>query len=165
MNEENNSKKRFKRRDLLNIGWAAATIALVGQASLALYRLFKPQIEPGSFGGLVRAGQVDEFQLGTVTHVQKGRFYISRLGDGGILALWQRCPHLGCSVPWRSTEDIFNCPCHSSLFNAVGEVVSGPSPRPMDLFPVTTVEDEVIVDTSQPIQRQAFDPSQVYYQG
>jgi cytochrome b6-f complex iron-sulfur subunit len=165
MNSESESKKRLNRRDLLNIGWAAATLALVGQAGVGLYRLFKPQIEPGLFGSVVNAGQVDEFQPGTVTHVQKGRFYISRLEDGGILALWQRCPHLGCSVPWRSTEEIFNCPCHSSLFNPVGEVISGPSPRPMDLFPVNTIDDELLVDTGQPIQRQAFDPSQVYYQG
>ncbi len=165
MNSESETKKRLNRRDLLNIGWAATTMALVGQAGFALYRLFKPQIDPGSFGGVIVAGQVDEFQPGTVTHVLKGRFYISRLEDGGILALWQRCPHLGCSVPWRSADGIFNCPCHSSIFNAVGEVTSGPSPRPMDLFPVITIDDQLLVDTGQSIQRQAFDPSQVYYQG
>ena len=165
MKSESESKIRLNRRDLLNVGWAAATLALVGQAGVGLYRLFKPRIIPGSFGGMVNAGQVDEFQPGTVTHVQKGRFYISRLEDGGILALWQRCPHLGCSIPWRSSTEIFNCPCHSSLFNPVGEVISGPSPRPMDLFPVKTIDGEVIVDTSQPIQRQEFNPSQVFYQG
>lgn len=165
MNSESETKNRLNRRDLLNIGWAATTLALVGQAGVALYRLFKPQIEPGSFGGVIIAGQVDEFQPGSVTHVLKGRFYISRLEDGGILALWQRCPHLGCSVPWRSADGIFNCPCHSSIFNAVGEVTSGPSPRPMDLFLVKTIDDEILVDTGQPIQRQSFDPSQVYYQG
>jgi hypothetical protein len=35
----------------------------------------------------------------------------------------------------------------------------------MDLFPVKTIDDEILVDTGQSIQRQAFDPSQVYYQG
>ena len=165
MKSESESKNRLNRRDLLNIGWAAATLALVGQAGVAMYRFFKPQIQQGLFGSVINAGQVDEFQPGTVTHVQKGRFYISRLEDGGILALWQRCPHLGCSVPWRNADEIFNCPCHSSIFNVVGEVVSGPSPRPMDLFPVKTIDEEILVDTGQPIQRQGFNPSQVYYQG
>lgn len=165
MKGDRESNNRLTRRELLNIGWVAASIALIGQAGVALYRLFKPRSSPGSFGGVVNAGQVNEFQPGTVTYVQKGRFFISRLEDGGILALWQRCPHLGCSIPWRSSLEIFNCPCHSSLFNPVGEVISGPSPRPMDMFPVKTIDGEVIVDTSHPIQRREFNPSQVYYQG
>ena len=107
---------------------------------------------------------MDEFQPGTVNHVQKGRFYIARLEDGGLMALWHRCTHLGCTIPWREDEGIYLCPCHSSAFNTVGEVISGPAPRPMDLFPIEIVDGEVVVDTGQAIERQAFDASQVFYQ-
>jgi cytochrome b6-f complex iron-sulfur subunit len=111
----------------------------------------------------VIAGRVDEFQPGTVSHVQKGRFYISRLEDGGFLALWHRCTHLGCTVPWRDGEDRFLCPCHSSIFTPVGEVISGPAPRPLDLFPLEIVDGDIVVDTGRPIQRDRFDPSQATY--
>ena len=72
------------------LGWALgiSLLGLFGQAGTALFQFFKPRVEPGTFGGKVVAGQVGEFQPGTVSHVPKGRFYISRLEDGGLLALF-----------------------------------------------------------------------------
>lgn len=163
MNFSRKRKEAARRREFLGIAWAVALLGLFGQAGVGLFKFFKPSIEPGSFGGLIVAGQVDEFQPGTVSHVPKGRFYISRLEDGGIIALWQRCTHLGCTVPWREGEGEFLCPCHSSIFNTVGEVVSGPAPRPMDIFPIEIVDGNVVVDTGQLIERQQFDDSQLYY--
>jgi cytochrome b6-f complex iron-sulfur subunit len=144
------------------LGWAlgVSLLGLLGQAGTALFQFFKPRIEPGTFGGKVVAGQVGEFQPGTVSHVSKGRFYISRLEDGGLLALWQRCTHLGCTVPWREDEGQFHCPCHSSLFTRTGEVVGGPAPRPLDMFAIEIEDGQVVVDTGNPITRDSYDPSQ-----
>jgi cytochrome b6-f complex iron-sulfur subunit len=77
-----------------------------------------------------------------------------------MLALWQRCTHLGCSVPWREDEGQFHCPCHSSLYNRVGEVLGGPAPRPLDIFPIEIVDGQLSVDTGKPISRDKYDPSQ-----
>jgi len=143
------------------MAWAASLVGLVGQAGWALVRYFKPRIEAGAFGSKVTAGAVEEFEPGTVSHISKGRFFISRLEDGGMLAMWHRCTHLGCTVPWREDEGQFHCPCHSSIFDTRGVVVSGPAPRPLDLFAISIEDDQVIVDTSTPISRQQFDPSQV----
>jgi cytochrome b6-f complex iron-sulfur subunit len=148
------------RRKFLGWAFGVAVIGLFGQAGTALLQFFKPRVEPGTFGGKVVAGQVDEFQPGTVSHVPKGRFYISRLEDGGMLAMWQRCTHLGCTVPWREDELQFHCPCHSSLFDTKGEVIGGPALRPLDLFPMTIVDGEVVVDTGTPMVREKFDPAQ-----
>jgi len=153
-------KAGINRRGFLNIAWAISLFGLFGQAGSALLNFFKPRIEPGSFGGEVTAGQVNEFLPGTVSHVQKGRFYISRLEDGGFLAIWQRCTHLGCTVPWREDEGQFHCPCHSSIYSPAGEVISGPAPRPLDLFPIVIVDGALIVDTGKPINRTRFDLSQ-----
>lgn len=160
MNRTQTGKKGIDRRGFLVIAWGASLFGLFGQAGGALFRFFRPRIEPGIFGSKVVAGQVDEFQPGTVSHVPKGRFYVSRLEDGSFLALWHRCTHLGCTVPWREGEGQFNCPCHSSIFNTVGEVVSGPAPRPMDIFPVEIQDGQIMVDTGNPIQRDSYDPSQ-----
>ena len=154
---------RVSRRQFLVGAWAASLVGLFGQAGAALLAFFKPRVEPGDFGSKVAAGQAAEFQPGTVSHVRQGRFFISRLEDGAMLALWHRCPHLGCTVPWRGDEDQFHCPCHSSIFTTRGEVVSGPAPRPLDIFPMEIVNGEVIVDTSKPIQRNRFEPSQATY--
>ncbi len=125
-----------------------------------MLRFLQPRAKSGGFGSRVVAGRVGEFAPGSVQHVQSGQFFISHVEGSGLLALWHRCTHLGCTVPWREDEGQFHCPCHSSLFNRAGEVTGGPAPRPLDLFPIEIVEDDVIVDTSRPIERQAYDPSQ-----
>jgi cytochrome b6-f complex iron-sulfur subunit len=155
------SDSYMTRRRFLGTAWAATLLGLIGQAAWGLVRYFKPRIEPGAFGSKVLAGSVDEFAPGTVSHVPSGRFFISRQEDGGMLAMWHRCTHLGCTVPWRADEGQFHCPCHSSIFDTRGVVVSGPAPRPLDLFAISIEDDQVIVDTSQPITRQQFDPSQI----
>jgi len=69
--------------------------------------------------------------------------------DGiGLMALWMRCPHLGCRVPECIPSQGFECPCHGSKFNIHGEYFAGPSPRNMDRFNVSTDEQgELIIDT------------------
>ena len=163
MNDNIRTDSKINRRKFLGVAWGVATVGLFGQAGLALYQFLRPLSGRGEFGGVVVAGNIDEFPPGTVTYILKGRFYIVRLEDGGVLALWQRCTHLGCTIPWREAQGMFICPCHSSLFNRVGVVVDGPAPRPMDYFMVSMIEDELMVDTSTPLTRQEFDESQVYY--
>ena len=157
------AQTRISRRNFLSVLWGATLLALFGQAGAALAQFFKPRLTPGGFGGKIIAGKPKEFKPGTVRYVQKGHFYISRLDDGGLLAVWQRCTHLGCTVPWRADEKQFHCPCHSSLYNTRGEVIGGPAPRPLDLFPITLVDGNLVVDTGNPIQRQQFDSSQEFF--
>lgn len=160
---KNQGDNKVSRRQFLVGAWAVSLVGLFGQASAALLDFLKPRLKPGDFGSKVAAGQVAEFQPGTVSHVREGRFYISRLEDGGMIAVWHRCTHLGCTVPWRDDEEQFHCPCHSSIFTPQGEVISGPAPRPLDIFPIEIVNEEVVVDTGKPIQRDRFDPSQATY--
>ncbi|HEX6386980.1 MAG TPA: Rieske 2Fe-2S domain-containing protein, partial [Anaerolineae bacterium] len=110
MKTQGNNK--VSRRQFLAGAWAVSLVGLFGQAGAALLAFFKPRVEPGGFGGKVTAGQAAEFQPGTVSHVRQGRFFISRLEDGGLIAVWHRCTHLGCTVPWREDEGQFHCPCH-----------------------------------------------------
>ena len=56
--------------------------------------------------------------------------------EQGIVALYQKCVHLGCKVPWCETSQWFECPCHGSKYNRVGEKQGGPAPRGLDRFVV-----------------------------
>lgn len=156
---KSSSKSRLSRSQFLSIAWFGALGLLFVQSIYILLRFIKP-VASGGFGGWVYAGQIDEFPPGSVNHVLAGRFYISRLDDG-LLAIYQKCTHLGCAVPWQDQGDKFHCPCHGSVFDRVGVIEGGPAPRPMDLFPVEIRGDEVWVDTSQPMERAAFEPSQL----
>lgn len=151
------------RRDVLKTTWMMiGGLALVETGGLTLAYM-QPRLAEGEFGSVITAGAVDDFPPGSVTHVPNGRFYLSRLQDGGFLAIYQRCTHLGCNVPWEQSEGEFICPCHSSRFSPEGDVLSAPAPRALDLFLVTIEEGQVKVDTASPITRQAYDPSQVVY--
>ena len=90
--------------------------------------------------------------------IPEGRFFLLNLEagttpngeetEGGLLALWQRCPHLGCTVPWRSDFSFrgrtgwFRCPCHGSTYTREGGVlVFGPAPRSMDRYKIEVQGD------------------------
>ena len=158
-------KKKIDRRQFVGFAWALSSLGLLGQAGVALLEFFKPRPGAGGFGSLIIAGNIDEFPPGSVNYVRKGRFYVVHTEDGGLLALWSRCTHLGCTVPFDKDADRFGCPCHSSIFNLHGEVLDGPAPRPLDLFAISIEEHSLVVDTSKPIERQAFDETQYFFPG
>jgi cytochrome b6-f complex iron-sulfur subunit len=70
----------------------------------------------------------------------------------GFVALYQKCPHLGCRVPWCQTSQWFECPCHGSKYNRVGEKKGGPAPRGMDRFSMEVSGKDIIVDTAVVVQ-------------
>lgn len=93
--------------------------------------------------------------------VRQGKFYISRLPEG-IMALYWKCTHLGCTVPWNEAEGQFHCPCHGSVFTRTGQNIAGPAPRPLDIMAVEVDGDQIIVDTSKITRRPVHRPEHVY---
>lgn len=67
--------------------------------------------------------------------------------EAGLVALYQKCPHLGCRVPTCASSQWFECPCHGSQYNRVGEKKGGPAPRGMDRFGVSTANEILVIDT------------------
>ncbi|MGQ0826193.1 MAG: Rieske 2Fe-2S domain-containing protein [Actinomycetota bacterium] len=66
--------------------------------------------------------------------------------QAGLVGLWQRCVHLGCKVPWCVSSQWFECPCHGSKYNSVGEKKDGPAPRGLDRYRITIEDGDVIID-------------------
>jgi cytochrome b6-f complex iron-sulfur subunit len=68
------------------------------------------------------------------------------LPDRSVLALWRKCPHLGCQVPQLCDQSQwFECLCHGSKYTVLGEKRDGPAPRGMDRFPMIAAEGNVYV--------------------
>jgi cytochrome b6-f complex iron-sulfur subunit len=65
----------------------------------------------------------------------------------GFVALYQKCVHLGCRVPWCPSSQWFECPCHGSKYNRVGEKQGGPAPRGLDRFALEVAGGNIVVDT------------------
>ena len=81
---ETENKKEISRNNFIKIGWGALAglVALeIGGVTLAY---MQPRLGDGEFGGIIEAGEVDTFPPGSVTQITSGRFYLSRLLDGGF---------------------------------------------------------------------------------
>jgi cytochrome b6-f complex iron-sulfur subunit len=80
-----------------------------------------------------------------------------------VLALYRKCPHLGCQIPQLcDASKWFECLCHGSKYTILGEKRDGPAPRGMDRFPFTIEEGVYVVNTGEiedgpPIGRDTFD--------
>ncbi len=70
----------------------------------------------------------------------------------GLAVMYQKCPHLGCRVPSCASSQWFECPCHGSQYNQVGEKKGGPAPRGMDRFATEVNGGNLIVNTGAVIQ-------------
>lgn len=119
---------------------------LLAAAGWTSYVALKP-LASGSGGGVLPLLPPDMYPEGSATFVRQGRLFITRAG-GTLHAISQKCPHLGCAVPFCESSGQFECPCHGSVFNAAGEWISGPSPRGMDHHPLQIADGRVLVNTA-----------------
>lgn len=168
----NGKAKGLTRRQFLSRAWWIAAGVVSLEAIGGLVGSLWPRTTEGSFGSRIKVATLEEARaipVGTVTYFPEQRFYLSRV-ESGFLALYRKCTHVGCVVPWQpddpSEDDLsekgrFNCPCHGGIFDRYGVVHTGPPPRPLDIFPITIEGGELVVDTGTVVQRSDFDESQV----
>ena len=169
------------RRKFFNRAIGAVFGLFMLQFTLASLAFIWPKLK-GGFGTAIKAGSVSSLKAdvidgATVTPVFVPAaqswvvpFEMSRLpgssfeatpfvvaggeSDGvGLMAIWQRCVHLGCRVPDCVSSQGFECPCHGSKYNISGEYSSGPAPRNLDRFGVS-VDDagDFVIDTGTIVQ-------------
>jgi Rieske Fe-S protein len=65
--------------------------------------------------------------------------------DGSYKALSAVCTHLNCTVQYRQREHDIWCACHNGVYNLSGATVSGPPPKPLELFEVHTRGQDIVV--------------------
>jgi menaquinol-cytochrome c reductase iron-sulfur subunit len=53
-----------------------------------------------------------------------------------VTAFSPLCTHLGCAYHWQAERKAFLCPCHGSVFDIEGNVITGPASRPLDRYAV-----------------------------
>jgi cytochrome b6-f complex iron-sulfur subunit len=136
-------------------------LAVVGLAGIPLDFVWPRNVK--GFGGPINVTP-DRIPAagGDPIVIPEGKFFVLNLEPGetttgvetpgGVLALWRKCPHLGCSVPWNPSFEFqgvkgwFRCPCHNSTYTKDGGVlVFGPAPRSLDVFPVEVQSDGGLV--------------------
>ena len=115
--------------------WATAAASLA-----AAWRFLWPSVlyePPQEFN----AGAPDDFPVNIPTFLAEENTFIFHDRDHGFAACTAICTHLGCTVQWSAGDQRFYCPCHGSVYDAAGNVIDGPAPRPLDWFEVTLAKD------------------------
>ncbi len=162
-------KRRVISRRLFVLGgfWSGLLLAVVGILGSPLDFIWPRKLT--GFGGPVSVtkDRIPQSPDEDPARISEGRFWLVNLPEGttpngevtpgGLLALWWKCPHLGCTVPWRpdftfqNRKGWFRCPCHGSTYTKDGGIlVAGPAPRPMDVFPMEVNDDLSIVVQTGP---------------
>lgn len=160
------------RRQFFNRAMNATFFSFMGGLGIYSLAFFWPKLS-GGFGTDVDAGAVADVsgQIyapdGSIVplFVPEGRAYVvpapttlseqfagKSVEASGFMALFQRCVHLGCRVPWCAPSQGFECPCHGSKYDAVGEYFAGPAPRNLDRFAVEVVNGRFIIKTGTIIE-------------
>jgi cytochrome b6-f complex iron-sulfur subunit len=159
------SRRQFFNRTLITL--MAVSLGSFGAACIG----FLWPKSGGSFGSKIAVGKLDDVlskidSEGGFAYYPEARTWITKYPaaslpkarkayqtalipgmEAGIVALYQKCPHLGCRVPECKTSQWFECPCHGSQYNRVGEKKGGPAPRGMDRFTIEVKNGNVAVDT------------------
>jgi cytochrome b6-f complex iron-sulfur subunit len=171
--------RKLARRSFLRISTFSGLALLTGGLTASFLAFFTVR-NPVGFGGVVHVtAERVPVPGGDPARVSEGKLWLTNLlgpegdvfmmgGTGGLMALYWKCPHLGCTVPWDGAFNgaavnfpgivgWFRCPCHGSTYSKAGIRVFGPATRPMDTMALTINPDgSVSVNTGQ-ITRGAAD--------
>lgn len=79
------------------------------------------------------ADKVDSWNLFKQQTV--GTVYLRNV-EGNVIAFNDVCPHLGCKIDYKSSNNSFFCPCHASAFELNGKKSNPVPPRDMDALDV-----------------------------
>lgn len=98
----------------------------------------------GQYADLVTPGEIDSVKeikndSGAIIRHGLTKVAVYRDAAGDLHEMSAVCRHLGCIVDWNSFEKTWDCPCHGSRYDAMGQVIMGPANS--DLEPHQTPEE------------------------
>ncbi len=153
-------KDQLGRRNFLAIATGAigAVIGVVIAIPAVAY-VVGPALKRKTSENWVRLGPTSKVELGTpslfkttierqtgwILTEEELSVYVLTEDGREYIALSNICTHLGCRVRWITDQGQYFCPCHNAAFDKIGQVVSGPPPRPLDRYETKVEDDQLYI--------------------
>ncbi len=153
-------EKQIGRRQFMSfVTWAIGALIGLGLGIPGVAYIVGPALQRQVEEEWIRLGSAAKVDLGTPTlfkakierrtgwiiSEEELSFYILTENGRDFTAMSNICTHLGCRVRWIEDQGQFLCPCHNATFGKDGSVISGPPPRPLDLYQVKVEDDQLYV--------------------
>lgn len=136
-----------------------SAVALIGSGLAAVLGAFALRPATAAPGRWIKAGAVGDLtpnvpvarvlalsrQDGWYRERARETVFLVWDGASSVHALSATCTHLGCQVRWDAAATRFRCPCHGGVFDANGQVLEGPPPRPLDRVETRVESGAVLV--------------------
>ena len=137
----------MKRNKFLNIILGGGTLAWLGSIFYPVFSFLNPPKRPEANVHSVKAGPADKLAVNSGEIIKFGRrpVLLIRMDTGEVRAFSATCTHLDCIVQYRQDSKQIWCACHNGYYDLRGRNISGPPPRPLDVYPVNIVNNEIIV--------------------
>lgn len=128
---------------LLGTGFVATAIAFI----YPVVRYLVPPKVSDLGGDSVVAGRVGELKpnSGKIFRFGSRPGILILTPSGEYRAMSATCTHLACTVQYRGDMHHVWCACHNGMYDLNGRNISGPPPRPLELFEVQVRGDQIFV--------------------
>ena len=163
------SEKNVSRRDFIK-GTAAMIGGLIGAviAIPSIAYLLSPAMQKEEDTASIDLGPLENYPIGVPTRFETTRtrvngwertatnygLYVVRNSENEVRVFSDICTHLGCRVSWHADQEHYISPCHDGHFDKMGNVISGPPPRPLDEY-TTRVENGNLFVSLPPFRRSS----------
>jgi len=128
---------------LLGGGLAASVVSFLYPA---LRYIIPPPIAESTSRSVVAARAAElKNNTGKIFKFGSKPALLVRMPDGTFRAFTAVCTHLNCTVQYRDDLHQIWCACHNGLYDLEGRNVSGPPPRPLEVYEVHVQGDDVVV--------------------
>ncbi len=135
------SRRNFMVRAILAIFALIGSIMAVALGGFGIMPVLKTRTSEWSDAGTISGLIVDQpeerrffevVRTGWQSERRERSVWLVKKADGTVTVFSANCPHLGCGYRWIAGHHRFECPCHGSMFDIGGKLISGPAPRPLD---------------------------------
>jgi cytochrome b6-f complex iron-sulfur subunit len=141
------SKSETSRRHAIEIFLGGGILASLASFIYPVLRYFVPPAVVDLGGDEVVAAKLVEMKpnSGKIFRFGSRPGLLIMNSDSTYRALSATCTHLGCTVQYRNDLREIWCACHNGTYDLNGRNISGPPPRPLDVFDVHLRGDEIVV--------------------